>query len=274
MDKAAPFEWEVPVGGFRWVGDPPGYNEGESVDPSNPGLRGTLRMVPSDEWRRRRYQPLEVPALFRIFAFTQSTAEGVLAFANQYGPLGHHGGESFREWVRAASQLRFAIELWDALQTHDEARLRQIINIRRDEKLGEWEVHYKLPPSTGLNPDFTLSGDVLNLMISDEGDIWHAALAYVLFAVNSRLAEKATSQLNYSSSTDSLRFVLFPKDLLTALWLQFALSIDRNTKFRRCRICEKWFEISPDANRTTREFCSDACRARDYRKRKAAKAET
>jgi hypothetical protein len=274
MGKGMPFEWEVPIGGFRWVGDQPRAREDEWIGPFDPGRWGPPYLVPSDEWRKRRYQPLEVPALFRIFAYTPPTVEGILAFANEYGRLHHptREGESFGDWVEPISLLRFIIELWDALQAQDEEMLRQIITIRRDEDLGLWAVDYKIPPSTGWKPDLTTYPDE-STGFTGEGDIWHAALSLVRFAVDSHLEGKTTPRLLYSSSTDSLAFVLLPETLLHGLWLQFALSIDGNTKFRRCRSCQTWFVISPDANRVTREYCSDACRARAYRNRKAGKTE-
>ncbi|MFH1920114.1 MAG: helix-turn-helix domain-containing protein [Planctomycetota bacterium] len=59
-------------------------------------------------------------------------------------------------------------------------------------------------------------------------------------------------------------------DLLTALWCQFVLAVAENKQFRRCATCNRPFEVSPEVNRKDRTICSDACRAKAYRRRKAS----
>ncbi len=61
-----------------------------------------------------------------------------------------------------------------------------------------------------------------------------------------------------------------PNGLIGALWLQFALAVDGNTEFDRCTQCSEWFELGPGSGRPDKRYCSDACRMRAYRKRKAA----
>jgi hypothetical protein len=60
-----------------------------------------------------------------------------------------------------------------------------------------------------------------------------------------------------------------PDDLLTALWLQFALAISGDKRFRQCRTCGMWYELEPETARATKLFCSDACKTKAYRGRKA-----
>ena len=67
-----------------------------------------------------------------------------------------------------------------------------------------------------------------------------------------------------------LNLRIVPKNLMGAMWLQFARGIDANKDYRRCRACGDWFEISLEANRPTRFFCKDACRYKFYRERIAA----
>lgn len=65
------------------------------------------------------------------------------------------------------------------------------------------------------------------------------------------------------------RPVLFtmPNSLIGELWLQLARTIDSDKRFRQCRECRRWFELSPDKARTDKEYCSQACRSRAYRAR-------
>jgi len=59
-----------------------------------------------------------------------------------------------------------------------------------------------------------------------------------------------------------------PADLLGALWMLFAQAIGEDRQFRECESCGDWFEVKPTLTRTTRQFCSEACKSRAHRHRK------
>lgn len=58
-------------------------------------------------------------------------------------------------------------------------------------------------------------------------------------------------------------------NLLGALWLQFALSIDGNSRFERCARsgCAEWIELAPSVNRSDRRYCSPSCKNAAWRER-------
>src|SRR5690242_10989225 len=125
------FVWQVAVGGYEWDG--PEYDR---------------HLYPAGPWRTREYQPLkEYSGLFRTFAATPPTEEGILAFANQYGHLGEWPDEPeeypegpwdlvteeeleeyraacervppdepFHAWVREIRSVRECLEKWDRVQ--------------------------------------------------------------------------------------------------------------------------------------------------------------
>ena len=66
------------------------------------------------------------------------------------------------------------------------------------------------------------------------------------------------------------RLFFAPLTLLAALWLQLALAIADDKRFPACKFCNRLFEMStaPTGFRTHREFCSDSCKTKDYRRRK------
>jgi len=64
---------------------------------------------------------------------------------------------------------------------------------------------------------------------------------------------------------------LEPKSLLAAMWVQFAGAIEGTTSFSPCAECSNWIDTVPGSNRPDKIYCSDACRMRAYRKRKAMK---
>jgi hypothetical protein len=59
-----------------------------------------------------------------------------------------------------------------------------------------------------------------------------------------------------------------PTTLLDAMWTQLALAVAGSEALRTCVECKKWFTIKADRGRSDKEYCSDACRTRAYRKRK------
>lgn len=71
----------------------------------------------------------------------------------------------------------------------------------------------------------------------------------------------------HSSNRNPFELRFQVQDLLHAMWFQFALAVDEGTKYRRCEVCNKPFEVSPEANRSDRRTCSNACRFKAYRNR-------
>jgi predicted nucleic acid-binding Zn ribbon protein len=61
-----------------------------------------------------------------------------------------------------------------------------------------------------------------------------------------------------------------PHTLLSAMWLQFAQTIAGSKRFRACKVCGRWIEISKEktGKRINRLFCSDSCKSWDYRRKR------
>jgi len=70
------------------------------------------------------------------------------------------------------------------------------------------------------------------------------------------------------SESKSLRICIRPSHLCDALWIQLAQAIDGSDTIRTCIECKKWFTIKSGQGRSDKEYCSDACKMRAYRKRK------
>jgi len=87
--------------------------------------------------------------------------------------------------------------------------------------------------------------------------------------VNDELRKQEVyTSLCHDRKLGGFAFKVVPESLLGALWLQFALAVAGNKKYRACGACGQWFEVSPDVARTSRSYCKEACRARAYRARK------
>jgi hypothetical protein len=63
-----------------------------------------------------------------------------------------------------------------------------------------------------------------------------------------------------------------PRNLLGAIWMQFEQAVLGNKEFRRCLECGEQFEVSLQAARADKKRCSDACRAKAYRRGRKKRA--
>jgi hypothetical protein len=98
-------------------------------------------------------------------------------------------------------------------------------------------------------------------------DVLLPALAFVHQQVNEHLAGAVTPRLEYDGENGGQYVELLPQNLLAALWLQFALAVAGDKDYRDCEVCATPFEVSLDAARADRVFCSNACRSKAYRQR-------
>jgi hypothetical protein len=69
---------------------------------------------------------------------------------------------------------------------------------------------------------------------------------------------------------DPLSACIRPRTLLHALWAQLVLAIDGNMDLGVCVQCRKWFRLDAGRGRSDKQYCSNACRMRAYRKRKVS----
>ena len=104
-----------------------------------------------------------------------------------------------------------------------------------------------------------------------EGGGEPSELRAVPLVVNDALKlDKARPSVEEVRPTGRLALHIVPSSLLGALWLQFALAIGGEKKYRECATCGMWLELSRAAFRTSRHYCSEGCRSRAYRGRMEA----
>lgn len=152
------FAWDVPAGGFRWITARAAPREAGGT-----GEDGVFLVAVVPPFQARRYAPLqEQPALFRLFAETPPTEDGIQGFANQYGGLGPGvavrvllsetadetnphpwgWGESLSRWQEEIFTMRRVVSLWDKVQAGDTGGLAQHIHWRKGDETGEAGVLY------------------------------------------------------------------------------------------------------------------------------------
>jgi endogenous inhibitor of DNA gyrase (YacG/DUF329 family) len=206
----------------------------------------------------------ENSGLFAILARTPPTLDGVLGFADRYGLLGLPSPTS--GLPGGGTPL--------ALNPDDFPLVAEGIRQHGHEP-GE-------PFDDGTNWCWKSQIDRLAWFIDStgpllpyEGDLSPQEVEEVRTAagvqvVNSALREMAAPRLRWVAAERSYRLALEPLSLIGALWLQAAASVSDPKTFRRCPTCGRPIEISRFGGaRTDAMFCSDACKSRDYRARRA-----
>jgi hypothetical protein len=250
----------------------------------------------------RDYDPFgEEPALFRRFAAIEpGDRDGILAFANRFGCLGGFAktvrpdepvpshplliGELLTDWVACQHQFRNALRLVELVKSGSEAELRKRFKMKRSRRGTYEQVEWSYirrrrdDPEPTSHPFYVLQADIL---VGDEYELdirWAARMA--IAEELSKYLRGEYPGLRYGDGVRpcvepaphafgfSLQFQ--PPNLITAMWLQFTLSLTGNKQHRTCRFCGEWFEVAAgeDARTARREFCGDSCKVREHRGRK------
>ena len=240
----------------------------------------------------------EAPALFREFADTPCTPEGIKGFVDRWGLLGnaiqqhirfevsngvisHVGsiGEPADRWAAAIHDMREAVRVWNLIRNEDEPELSRYLRRKQREEEKRWRKLVIAPSETisksitpGQNDKSTESWTQLK-----PRDILTLARDRLRDTVNSRLGRTFSPHLASSYPSDEKPsgggwdLYFEPACLIDALWFQLALAIRGNIEHRQCAVCAGWFEIATGAGRKDKKYCSVACQMRAYRKRKAGK---
>ena len=218
---------------------------------------------------RREYQPLsDFPALFEFFARTETTASGVELFAGRFGLLGlKEYPEPLRTWFSEIDALRKLIALWKALQEDDFDSLHRIL-YSGDPPLGTLPGDPSrldaVDPTVALKVALTTLRGVPIQHASrwrpgsqDEKEILRGqVLLHMSGVIDTHLSPLIRTGVFLASDKPSLDLSVVPKNLLGAIWLQFAMAITGNKRFADCEVCRKPFEVK----KGTRKTCSDKCR--------------
>lgn len=258
----------VPLGGFKWVN-----GKTETLD--------TQFLVPIDDSAFegvRTYNPVENKALFRVFADTDPTQDGVLKFANQFGLLGgslipftetdsgkfHWFSDPIENWQQEIAAMRPVIMLWDAIEGRDISTIREHLQWADKQTLNTPTpnviLHFGAIPLT-RGPETRINVKLVPGQESENTTLVAAAIQYIEHIVNKHLK----SSIKLATQDGQLRLRIEAGGLQDVLWLQCAQAISQRRIFRECRQCGTWFE--PYSAKTKKAFCSTACRLKHYRGR-------
>jgi hypothetical protein len=104
------------------------------------------------------------------------------------------------------------------------------------------------------------------------GDLVAPALHFVQYSLDEMMYSLVKARCAWNRPEKWPAVVMVPVSLLGAILLQFARAMDGKRHFRRCQACREWFVLEPGINRADKLTCSDNCRMRLHRLRRAALA--
>jgi hypothetical protein len=314
IEELIGYRWIVPAPGFSWRRRRPMQPDAlpsslRGVSGSEPELRWSLareggkRILTYDsvaEGRRGTFSPFAPEsALYRRFAETPPSREGILGFVNEYGLLGAGPLSSLRRgdatppkvdpveltelyWARQIRALKELVDLVDLCDRGDEDGLSNLVRWNNKQS----KVTY-YPPRLG---HFDLSKDPADLEVVIAVARWHddeshksplgdlfsrftpgdailPALVHVQREVDKRINDNGIRpRLLWDDGRLHIRCI--PETLLQALWLGFADSLRDKFSYTFCGACGGWVRIGRKGSRKDRQYCSDACRAQAQRERR------
>lgn len=278
------FQWQVPENGFEWISGQHAPAKTPEQDEEYLVAAGEGRRQSSIEFRV--YEPLSNSGLFKEFAKTEPTKEGILSFANRYGTLGGStrkavydreypkpptagsriaNGQPFWFWQREILAVRHATAIWEATNSGDEEFISQFVQWNADGSSG---FEYTTPTGWKMTRTAPTERPDIDAMLVRGDLITPAKIAnrehINMHLVSSRLLPQLVWERVSGKPRERIRFQV--GDLISAIWLQLAQAIDGNREFSQCDECGRWYEVSGD-RRADARFCSDPCRFRAYRKR-------
>lgn len=292
------FSWKVGGAGYQW--------EPRQFFGTIDGDRFTYTervLISSALGAARTYNPLAEPELFRKFGECRIREDDMAAFAGTYGLLGvgeelddlwqHRWpkgltrasyGERLSTWQREILAMRAAVRIWDSLEVGFRKAL-PIFVLPEPHPVEPRPDHtyYESVDEIGAESTFAVrtADDDLDAhhFFAEMGgkhpfvdcpklDSADAAWRLLVRLVNHRLLSHCGPYLFWAPRRLSLMVRVAPQNLLGAVWWQFARVVSGEASYTRCKTCGKLIELSRgDGFRSDREFCSNACKAKDHREK-------
>lgn len=260
---------EGPAGGSAPAGEE--YRPGRGVPAHQPTHR---------RGSRRRNEPTPSSC-----AGTRTTRAVVNGFATRFGPVGPlalipeiragrhlvRAGETFDLWAKGVRAMRAAVDLAAALASGEARQVREWVSFLGDESDPTGVRFFRAfedRATTVVN--VTREHSAVAAHLRPNG--WARAARIVLHEmVNARLRDDTRARLVFDPRRDALGLRIGCDTLRAALWLQFASALDAG-RIRRCEACGALLVVAEGISRSDRKTCSDKCRQRLTRERRAQAA--
>jgi hypothetical protein len=286
------FRWQRASGGYRW--EQCWFRElGRPADETRAGKV----LVPAS-YGNTETAPLRDPHLFRHLAACRTTSGAIRAFADLHGLLGvpvevgdrpdfvsipiGEVGERFWDWGYYISWLRAVVGVADALAAGSTGELSRWV-MTDGEAWTNNELRGRPDAQNHVTDDWNMAGrddqgrwtEFIPLLPPPSKDMpgldrVTAARLLAIQVTNRHLGQHCSPFLQpRPHKPDSCAVRMQPKNLIGACWWQVARWLSGHASSRPCKVCGRPIELSRDGEgfRMDREFCSAACKAKDYRAR-------
>ena len=261
-------ERSVFVGGYEWVPEDK-VDWANTPNPEDDGWADALDFLVTKRGPRaekkgwRSYNVLtDYPGLHLTLAGTPPTREDVLEFANEYGQLMEGArtdldsgqlAESLEMYADHINNLRVAVRLLDVVRGHRSSKA-----FVSEERRG---FRYRGPSATGL----IMPRSSANTPEAAARDFLTSLIDHQLCGLHVTFPPR----LIWDPKQSSLKLTYPVRHLAGMLWLQLADAAATGRRFKKCGECGRWFELVTKVSER-KLFCSQACRSKAYRERKAS----
>jgi hypothetical protein len=162
-------------------------------------------------------------------------------------------------------RVNHAVRMYETLKSASSARLRHSFGRPFNDS---W-AYIDEGPQGGLR----LYLDPKLQDLADCGDFRTVLARMLQDLANQMLSNACSPVLLWEPNALSFQIKMVPHHLVGFTWVQFADAVVGGKDFWQCASCARWMEIGPGQGRREKTYCSDACRMRAYRKRKAHRAQ-
>jgi len=258
------------------------------------GARIVPHIIPKDiSSPVRSYKLMDHPGLFQEFGNLDSESK-MIEFANRYGLLQKpfsKGDSLIFLWAEQIKVMYFLItahelikkgnaEKLEALTTVDFDKEYALRRALRRSKPEDYFVNHYLRLKINIVRDGSNYAITLPFYNRDKRDIdldlkkipqmgkvppknrSEALYNFICALLNRQLKNAMSIQTTLNSRSNGTEMTAQPKDLISALWLQFAHYVSRNLEFKQCADCSNFFEVKSKKRRFEKKYCSDRCRTR------------
>lgn len=180
--------------------------------------------------------------------------------------------EPIRLWLKAASALRWMVDLSDAIGAEDEQRIAELVVREPKRGPGGDIVAYKVDPDESvaerMNDVRLFPGEAVTSWLEHPDEFHEIPRQVLASVVNSAL--QGVSPILVADRGEPLAFRLHPHSLWGALIVQLAQGASGGTTFKKCERegCSEYFPVTPHVARKNKKYCSDACKSGAWRSRK------
>lgn len=191
-----------------------------------------------------------------------SVMDSIFAFANKYGLLRRNNYGVFRpepisQWSQDSSMMNLLYTLYRAIQSNDDKTLKRLLS--KDNEKFHFQIYSSLIADSAEIPVYQ---EVPVHRDRHANTFAEAAWELICYYTNEYLVRALTVSLQPNERATGAIMDTSPTDLISGLWMQFALTVSRNLKYKQCLECSSFFEVKTKKRRFEKIYCSDKCRKR------------